>query len=243
MIRTAIVEDNPKARADLWGFLERYGRERGTVFEITEYTNADDFLEETGPSYELVFMDIEMPGTSGMDAAKKLRERDNRAVLLFVTNMANFAIKGYEVDALDFLLKPVSYETICFRLDRAVKALEVRRESTVSISFAGGVRAVKASEFLYAEVQGHKLSYHLVDDVISVRGTLSDAEELLEGEAASARIPYLQSNRYCLVNPMHIKMVDGYSIYLDNGEVLDIARARKSEFLKDLAAWISRGGG
>ena len=71
--------------------------------------------------YDIVFMDIELPGINGMEAAHRLREIDQQVILIFVTNMAQFAVKGYEVDALDYIIKPAQYGPLSIKLDRAAQ--------------------------------------------------------------------------------------------------------------------------
>ena len=128
MLNIAIVEDDPQAAGLLTDYLDRYAQERGISCNSVIFNDAVDFLTGYKASFDLVFMDIELPGLDGMEAARRLREMDRSVILIFVTNMANFAVKGYEVDALDFIVKPVTYFPFSIKLDRAVKRLESRQE-------------------------------------------------------------------------------------------------------------------
>ena len=107
MYKFAIVEDNEAAAEKLAGFLERYANENNEVFEIIKFHDALDFLDGYRTVYDAVFMDIEMPGIDGMEAAHRLRRLDQKVILVFVTNMASYAVKGYEVNATDYIVKPV----------------------------------------------------------------------------------------------------------------------------------------
>ena len=104
MFKIAIVEDNRAAMEKLQGYLERYAQENNEKFDIASFGDALAFLDSYRRIYDMVFMDIELPFINGMEAAQRLREIDKQVVLLFVTNMAQFAVKGYEVDALDYLV-------------------------------------------------------------------------------------------------------------------------------------------
>lgn len=138
MIRTVIVEDDDAAAELLAGYLDRYGGEHGETFSSVRYDNAVTFLEKYASDADIVFMDIEMEDLDGMKAAAKLRERDRSVTLIFVTNMAQFAIKGYEVDALDFIVKPVGYHDFAFRLKKAVARIRANEEKYVSVNLLGG---------------------------------------------------------------------------------------------------------
>ena len=109
MARIAIVEDDPQEAAKLRGYAERYAAESGKPLEITLFSDGEDIVTDYRPEYDIIFLDIQMKRLDGMSAAERIRLLDADVVLIFVTNMAQYAIRGYAVDALDFLLKPVPY--------------------------------------------------------------------------------------------------------------------------------------
>ena len=110
MLRVAVAEDNPKDRERLLSFLKKYGEEKDVQIEVAEYTDGSELLDQYRPCYDVIFLDVEMPQMDGMKAAEKIRETDEEVILIFITNMAKYAIRGYEVQALDFVLKPVKYD-------------------------------------------------------------------------------------------------------------------------------------
>ena len=118
--RVVIVEDEVVYLDALKDMLSSYEKEKEVAFNITAYRDIETFLAEYRKCYDIVFMDIELPGMNGMDGARRLREADSSVVLIFVTNMAQFAVQGYEVNALDYILKPVTYKNFSVKLDRAL---------------------------------------------------------------------------------------------------------------------------
>ncbi len=106
MITVAIVDDNKSETEALTSFLKQYGDECGEKLEITAFKSGFDFLDGYKAVYDVVFMDIEMPEMDGMSAARRLRQFDGDIAIIFVTNIAKYAIAGYEVGALDYFLKP-----------------------------------------------------------------------------------------------------------------------------------------
>lgn len=124
MIRIAIVEDEALYAEKLIEFLHRYEREEGEVFEITVYADGDQIVEKYKSQFDMILMDIEMKLMDGMTAAEEIRKVDSEVVIMFITNMTQYAIRGYAVDALDYILKPVSYFAFSQRISRAISRMK-----------------------------------------------------------------------------------------------------------------------
>lgn len=236
MYRIAIVEDEDDAAASLKDYLDRYSTEKNESFSVERFSNAIDF-EVCTQHFDLVFMDIQMPGINGLEAAESLRTHDSEAVLIFVTNLAQYAVRGYEVDALDFLVKPVAYSTFRVRMDKAVRRMRANIKQTVAIGGRGEMRVVDVSDIEYVEVNRHDLSYHLVDESEPsvVYGSLKAAEEELP-ESSFVRI-----SNSCLVNMNHIRQVKGDSIRMRGGDTLWFSRSRKHDAVSTITSFF--GGG
>ena len=104
MIRIAIVEDEQLFREKILRYLHRYEEKNKQSFSIKTFENGMQFLTDYRPEYDIIFMDIEMPYLSGMETAKRIRKVDSRTAIAFITNMANYAVQGYEVEAIDFIV-------------------------------------------------------------------------------------------------------------------------------------------
>lgn len=111
MLRIAIVEDEDSYISVLKGFLERYKEESGEQMEITVYHDGDEIAAFYKAQFDIILMDIEMKFIDGMTAAEEIRQKDTTVSIIFITNAPQYAIRGYEVGALDYILKPVSYFT------------------------------------------------------------------------------------------------------------------------------------
>ena len=128
MLRVAVAEDNPKDRERLLSFLKKYGEEKDVQIEVAEYTDGSELLDQYRPCYDVIFLDVEMPQMDGMKAAEKIRETDEEVILIFITNMAKYAIRGYEVQALDYVLKPVKYEAFTVKMDKVKRLAEKKKD-------------------------------------------------------------------------------------------------------------------
>ena len=109
MIRIAIVEDEVEYQNQLMDYLSRFAEESGEVIDALTFSDGDEIVSSYSAQFDIILMDVQMSFMDGMAAAEAIREIDKEVVIIFITNMAQFAIKGYAVDALDYVLKPVSY--------------------------------------------------------------------------------------------------------------------------------------
>ena len=128
-MRIAIVEDEQACADTLQKYLQQYGQEFSQELDVTQYENGAVFLREFRSQFDIILLDISMPVMDGMETARQIRKIDSDVVLLFVTSLSQYAIRGYEVNAMDYILKPVSYFAFSQRLNRAMARV---KRSTVS---------------------------------------------------------------------------------------------------------------
>lgn len=164
MKNIAIVEDEDAAAGVLEGYIQRYAAETGR-----EYRSI----------YAVVFMDIQMPKKDGMAAAVELRRHDKNVSLIFITNLVQYALKGYEVDAVSFLVKPVSYYDFSLKFKKALDIYIMNEERSFTVNSSGGLCRISTDKLMYVEIMNHRLFYHLIDDVIERAGVLSGVEQEL----------------------------------------------------------------
>ena len=175
MIRVAIVEDEAAVREQLAGYVQRCTRQYGTLFEVTMFTDGLEILEEYRPVYDIIFLDVEMPQLDGMETARRIRAMDSEVQLISITNMAQYAIKGYAVGALDYVLKPVPYFAFSQQLQKAVGQLTRRARQYLAVPVDGGMRRVDAAEVYYIESDGHRINFYTENGDFSAPGTLKTA--------------------------------------------------------------------
>lgn len=234
MLKIAIVEDELSAAETLQRYLSEYQKTITDDFRVTWFQNPVAFLEPYR-RFDLIFMDIQMPCMDGMEGALRLRQVDSQAKLIFVTNIAQYAAQGYEVEALDFMVKPISYADFAFKMKRAMNAIQIGRKKELIISLPSGVVRISSDELLYIEIRGHNLTYHLFNRTIQVRGTMERAEEQL------APWNFLRCNNCYLVNPCYIDWVQGHVVKVGDEE-LQISHPRRKAFMENLSKWYAKGG-
>lgn len=233
MVAIAVVDDDAEARELLGGYITRFAGERGTDAQITGFTDAAELLHHYKPDYDIIFLDIEMAQVDGIKAAQVIRETDPSTVIIFVTNMAQLAIKGYEVEALDFVVKPVDYFSFDMVMRKALQRISRRKTQTIRLVTRDAMQVVPIERIDYVEVQDHYVTYHTADGDHTVKGTLGQAEQTL------AAGNFMRCNRWYLVNIDNITAIDDNTITV-GGNRIEVSRSKKQEILRAVTMSLGR---
>lgn len=240
MLNIAIVDDERKMADALKDILSRYAAEKKIELHTDWFSNPVQFLTEYTERYDLVLLDIDMPDMNGLDTAKKLRGMDATVSLIFVTNMRQYAINGYEVNADDFIVKPVSYFDLALKIDR-VRKKDLRGDGdVVTVKNDGSVKVIAVRSVRYVEVLKHRLIYHTADGDYEERGTLKKLEPLL------VKNHFARCNNYCLVNLRYVVGIDGFLVRISHGSAsgetdeVDISHPRRKEFILALGRYLGQ---
>ena len=227
VVHVAIVEDEQIHQDTLKNYLQRYESENGVSFHIDVFANPILLLENYKPVYDLIFMDIQMPDINGMETARRLRTMDRNVLLIFVTSLAQYAIEGYEVAAMDYILKPVQYFSFAMRLTKAIWRIDADGGDAIKVANNSGSSRLRLKDILYIEISGHTITYHTLDGgSFSGTGTLSEVEEKLRGKQ------FARCNSCYLVNLQYVTHVKGYQLRMKDGTELQISQPRKKGFLQ-----------
>lgn len=235
MYRIAVVEDEQQYRDEVCQYIEQYATEHQLNFDVTTYTDGQEIVDDAQKHYDIIFFDIEMTQLNGMDAAKAIRERDANVVMVFITNMAQYAIEGYEVGALDFVLKPIDYYGFSFRLARALGRVQKKQGNLeFAINTPGGIKKLNSNDIYYIEIENRFLVYHTAEGDFSQRGTLQSAEEMFQN------YHFVKCNHWYLVNLKYVTEIEENIVHVA-GSRLEISRRNRAHFLKEVTEYI--GGG
>ena len=235
VINIAVVDDEEIERKKIRDCIRHI--ENDTLkFNIGEFESAEEFLMQYEVGYDIVFMDIRLGRTNGIDAAKILRKTDSTVIIIFVTNMAQLALKGYEVDALDFIVKPLNESDFVLKFKRALARISPCVRSKIIIKTDGNLVGVNASLLRYIEVDGHYVVYHAPNEIIREYITLSAAEKKISPYGI-----FVRCNRGQLVNMRYVSAIKKEFVIVD-GEELLLARTQRNAFVKSYAKYISGGG-
>lgn len=230
------MEDEDLAAQALIDHIKQYEAQTGQSFQIFRFANGADFLQDYRAVYAVVFLDVQMPKMNGLETALQLRRCDKNVSIIFITNLVQYALKGYEVDAVSYLIKPVSYYDFSMKFKKALDIYLLNEDRSFTVNTPGGLCRISTDKLMYVEIMNHRLFYHLIDDVIEMTGVLSGVEQQL------SRFGFLRCNKCYLVNPKFIVKVKGSTVQVGDN-LLQISRPRRAAFLAELANWYAGSAG
>ena len=212
MLRIATVEDDANDLEALRTHLSRYEKENGLKFQVTEFRDGEDIVTDYSADYDLILMDIEMAFLNGMKAAEKIRELDKDVIIIFITNMPQYAIQG-----------------------RALHRVNVQEKEFITIALKGGKKKLDITQICYVEVQDHLLLYHTTEGSFATKGTIRDAESQLDAKS------FFRCNRCYLVNLEYVDNYMGSDVSV-NGDTIQVSRSRRKPFLDALNEYLNEVG-
>lgn len=235
-MRIAIVDDDQTTREQLINYIDRYFDSQADKYVISQFMDGDEILENYCADFDLILLDIQMKRVDGMKTAEMLRALDESVYLIFVTNLSHYAIRGYSVNALDFVLKPVSYLMLKQILQRVEKLLEKRTQRFITLPTDHGMARVDTALIDYIETEGRFLLVHTDKGVYRLRDTMKNMENQL------CEFGFYRCNNCYLVNLARIECIDNKSTIV-NGKALSVSRPRHKGFMDALTAYIGSGRG
>ena len=227
-----ILEDQEADSERLRSLLRRYEKAHGTAFAVSVYRDGTELLAGYDGGFDILFMDIELPTMNGMRTAARVRQMNELIPLIFTTNMAQYAIKGYEVGALGFMVKPVPYipfeNYLTKALARCRRNEQLRANSTIMLGSGSSFRQIRTDEIVCVVKDRNYLIYHLASgEEIRERGAMKDVLDRF------ADTTIKQCATGCLVNLRHVRKKERNEIYLP-GAVFSVTMPFRKSFTEEL---------
>lgn len=227
MIEIAVCDDEPFMAADVAAHLSEYMEKAKLAYQINTFSNGDALLK-SDKQFDMLLLDIQMDKPNGMETARLLRERGCRGLLIFITVLKESVFDSFEVQAFDYLVKPLDKLRFHRTLGRALKSLGQQEGKNLVIQRGTACRIVPFSEIVYSEVYGRKIYLHLLNgETVDYYNRLDELEKCLDSR-------FFRCHRSYLVN---LDYVNGHSkgaIMLSDGEKIPVSRLREQELTKEL---------
>lgn len=247
-MKIGIIDDEREAREQLRREIAKFEAEYDTEFEVCEFDCAAAYLSAGDSACDILYLDIDMPQMTGMELAEKIRETNHEVIIIFCTNLEQFALNGYSVSALGFIVKPVQWYSFHMYLDRALKIVRQRTRSgegaprgSIVIKDGAVSRIIDAADIRYVEVRQHYLLYNIKDPergegtVLQTRGSMQDTARLL-GPYGFARC-----SASFLVNLSAITAVSRMDVHMGQ-DTLRIGRTYRDSFTKEFTRFMAKRG-
>lgn len=233
-MRLAIVEDEASVQEQLKNYVLEYYQGRTNEVKISLFSDGVEILENYSASYDVIFLDIQMKHLDGMETAQRIRERDEDVYLVFITNMVNYAIRGYSVNALDFVLKPVNYLMLRQLLIRVEHLMAQKPKRYITLPTETGLARIDVSQIEYVETEGHAVCIYTEQETFQLWKSMKSVEEML------ADFGFFRCNSCYLVNLRHVERIEN-GVAIVHGKPLAISRPRRKAFMEALTKYL--GGG
>ncbi len=229
MIRICIVEDEQDQAQILMDYINKYGNAANEQFSITYLTDGIDLVDDYNGQFDIILLDIQMKHLDGMVAAEKIRELDQDVTIIFITSTVRYAVQGYAVDALGYVLKPVPYTQFEKIFDKAIERVKARQKHVyIKVSVDDKQMKIDCDNIYYIESQRNNVIIHCADADYVTLGPLKRFDEMLETHGFS------KCHNAYIVNLTFVEAVQKEEVILVNGLTLPISRARKKEFMAAL---------
>ena len=233
-LNIAVCDDEKAIREQINELIEK---EKPGV--CPEFYETGDSLLAAGKQFDIVFLDIQMDGTDGIETAKLLRQRDEDAILIFITGIREYVFKAFDVAAFHYLLKPIEEDKFHEVFQRAKRELEKRkkqRRETIFIKTRNRSFTLEKDSILYIESRAKKVEIHTVGENIEVYASMNEMQAQL-GDG------FDRCHRGYLVNMAFVAEYDSESITLNNGEYIYLAKEKYGEFVKTYMRYLRNGVG
>lgn len=226
----AVCDDEKAFLEEIRQLLNRYKSEEKKEFSVIEFSSGYEFLQrfKSEQNVDVVILDIMMGAINGVDVAKEIRRIDENVKIIFLTSAFKYALEGYKVNAIRYILKPISYEKIRRELKYVLDLVEKEDNEFIYEKTDAGFNKIYLKDIVYIETSGRNTMIHtLKQDIISYR-SMKDHERKVGTDFFRCHMSYI-------VNMNFVKTVKQLDIFLTNGSLIPVSKYRRKEFIEKLS--------
>lgn len=230
MLHIAVCDDDIKMLGEVKQILTDYCKAKKLAFKISAYCDGTDLLASE-ESFSVIFLDIEMQQSNGIEVAQKIRRMDMNVPIVYITSYIDYWRRAYKVHAFDFIAKPFKPEDLYKVMKDYLAALDDASEETITLPTDDGVVCFKMNDIYYFMFEAKKKVYvHTADGRVLVRENITDIYNILNKER------FYQTRRDCVLNLKYVQKIQNeFVIIMKNGDMLPLAQKKKDEFVRKLS--------
>lgn len=231
----AICDDEPQFLEELHKYLEQYKKDEKREFSIIEFTDGYDFLQKfrTEQNIDVVILDVLMGSINGVNIAKEIRRIDENIKIIFLTSTFKYALEGYKVNAIRYILKPISYKKLNTELSYILELVEKENNEFIFEKTDAGFNKIYLKDIVYIETSGRNTLIHTLSQSIISYRSMKEHEKLLGREFFRCHMSYI-------VNMNYVKNVKQLDVFLLDGSLIPVSKYRRKAFIESLSDYLSK---
>lgn len=231
MLKVAVCDDDKKLLQKMKKYIESCP---DVECQASLFAGGQALLKST-EHFSVIFLDIDMPGISGMDTARRFRKFDKQVKLIFLTSYSEYLGCAFGVHAFSYLLKPASREVIWEQLKEASDYLEPRQDPVlVEFSTTGGLLRLDTNDILYFEYLSREILIIASGNTYHMKGKITQLLKRLEG------LGFSMPHKSFIVNLFHVKSVKGYEVHMMNGDSIPLSQKKSTQFRQELHDYLAK---
>lgn len=231
MISIAICDDVSIITDNMETFLNRYSQDIGEEVRVFKFNSGDALLEDYKSNYDILFLDIRMPGLSGIETAERIRKKDDKVSIIFLTSLLNRAVDGYQVQALNYIIKPMNYKRLKIELDHWRSKIRDREEPFIVINNDSGSYKILLKSISYVETFNRNLLVH------TENGNIVSYRKLRDVEREILSYGFARCHSSFIVNLLYVEKIEKMDIQLFTEERIPVSKSKKKLFMGSLAEY------
>lgn len=231
MIYIGICDDVEVFIDKLEALIREYETEIQEEIKIDRFTKGIDLLNKYKSEYDLIFLDIKMPDMNGITVAENIRSRDSKVSIIFLTSLVQYALEGYRVNAVNYIVKPISYKKLKLELDNWRKKYGQKEEPYLIVRNDNGSYKLLLKSIRYIETYNRNLLIHTEHKNIISYKKLQDMEKLLSDQG------FVRCHTSYLVHLLYVETIENMEAQLITNEKIPISKLKKKEFMTSLAEY------
>jgi len=244
MLKIAICDDDVEALESTYRMILDFTKEQNeTEFYVKRFHSSYDLLEciSSGVKIDLYFLDVIMPVTNGIDVGKIIREKDETAIIIYLTTSMDFALKSYQVSAFDYLIKPVEQELIFNVLQKAIKKIDLEKTQSLMVKTKDGITAIQYHRIMIAEHIDRVVKFYLSDTSFVTSITLREPFDILTEPILHDR-RFIHPHTSYVVNMRFVHTITNHDFVMADESLVPISRNRYTEVKNEYLDFLLSGG-
>lgn len=233
MITVSICEDEAYFMDELCKLLDKYCNSREIHASISSFSNGEELLASNRMA-DIILMDIKLPTGNGMEIIRHLRNLGSESQVIFITAFQKYVSQAFDLDAVHYILKPVSEEKLFSAMDKAIKRVALNSGKTLLITNGTTASRVPLKDILYCEAMNHQITIHTLTEQVQFFGTLDAIQEKLDER-------FFRCHRSYIVNMDHVIDKQPGSAIMEGGDHVLISRRKQQEFMQKLLEICRKG--